>query len=336
MNPEDRLRQAFEARADRVEFAPDALGAIRERVGRRTHRRRALTVSFASLATGAAATVTAVVVSLVSCVPPEVTPPPPGTTSDPVPTMTTPHSGVIANLPVYFVGIDYGRAVLYREFHAQTLSEESLTMRIGAAVGIMLGGDAYDPDYRSFWPAGASVRGVELTDGVAVVDLSGTATNTVGAEQADLAVQQLVYTVTAVTAEQKVQLSGVRILLDGQPDEVLWGHVALGGKLTRAPGIEVQAPVWIISPQEGDTVPRTFDVHLSGSVFEATMALRIRNEAGAVVDERSVTLDNGPPARGEAHVSVTLAPGRYTLEGLDYSERDGSIVTLDSHAITVR
>jgi len=340
MTPEDVLRQAFEAQADRVEFAPDALGSIRTRVGRRTHQRRFLTMSLASLATAAAATATAVVVGLASCVPPDTDTAPlqPGAPSGPVvPTSPSvpPHSGVIARLPIYYIGVDRGRPVLFREFHSQTLSEESLTTRMVEAVGIMLDGDALDPNYASSWPASASVRSVELDGKVAVVDLAGAAVNGADPATARAAVQQLVWTVTAVAADRGTQLDGVRLLLDGKPVTTLWGNVNVSGTLTRASAIETLAQLWLISPQEGDTVPGTFDVHLDGAVWEATAVLRIRNAAGAVVDEKTVTLDIGAPSRGEAFVTVTLAPGRYTIEAFSRSAKDGSIVGLDNHAITV-
>ena len=295
-------------------------------------------MSLASLATAAAATATAVVVGLASCVPPDTAPLQPGAPSGPVvPTSPSvpPHSGVTARLPIYYIGVDRGRPVLFREFHTQTLSEESLTTRIHEAVGIMLDGDAFDPEYASSWPASASVRSVELDGKVAVVDLGGATVNGADPATARAAVQQLIWTVTGVAADRKAPLDGVRLLLDGKPVTTLWGSVNVSGTLTRADSMQTVALVWLISPQEGDTVSGTFDVHIDGAVPEATTTLRIRNAAGGIVEERTVTLNKGGPLRGEAHTSVTLAPGRYNLEAFYYSFEDGSVQALDGHAITV-
>ena len=88
-----------------------------------------------------------------------------------------------------------------------------------------------------------------------MVDLSGAATNSVDGEHAQMAVQQLVYTVTAVTADRGVQLSRRTAAPRRSPSE-LWGRVATGGDLTRAPALETLAPLWLISPQQGDIVGR--------------------------------------------------------------------------------
>ena len=48
-----------------------------------------------------------------------------------------------------------------------------------------------------------------------------------------------------------------------------------------------------------------------------------------------VLLDAGAPAQGEARVTVTLPPGRYTVEAYYVSEQDGSERGLDGHDITV-
>jgi len=295
-------------------------------------------MSLASLATAAAATATAVVVGLASCVPPDTAPLQPGAPSGPV-VPTSPsepaHSVLTAKLPAYYIGVDRGRPVLYREFRTEVLADGSLTDRIRVAVGVMLAGDPLDPNYTSSWPVGASVHSVELNGNVAVVDLGGASVNSVDPATARAAVQQLVWTVTAVAADHKAPVDGVRLLLDGKPVTTLWGSVNVSGTLTRADALQTQALVWLISPQEGDTVSGTFDVHIGGAVKEATATLRIRNAAGDVVQEKTVTLDKGAPSRGEAHTSVTLAPGRYTLEAFYYSLDDGSVQALDNHDITV-
>jgi hypothetical protein len=82
-------------------------------------------------------------------------------------------------------------------------------------------------------------------------------------------------------------------------------------------------------------VGRTFAVHIDGAVFEATVALRVRDADGSIIDEQAVTLDAGAPQRGEATVELTLPAGRYTLEALYYSPADGSEQAMDDHEITV-
>jgi spore germination protein GerM len=339
MNAEELLRRAFDAHTDRVQPSADALASIRHRIAQRSRLARRITMGLASLSSAAVVTVTAVLVGTASCAPvPTPTPPPPGaTTTGPSPTTPTtqPNVGAPDQVPIYYLGTARDRVVLYREFRTVTPADASLAARVAAAVREMLHNDPMDPQYTGAWPGGASVREVRVDGGAVTVDLGGVATNSVGAETAAMTVQQLVWTVTAVAADAGSPVDGVRLLIDGAAASELWGHVAVDDVLGRADSLETQAPVWLISPQQDEAVGRTFAVHLDGAVFEATVALRVRDATGTIVDEQSVTLDAGAPQRGEATVELTLAPGRYTLEALYYSPADGSEQALDDHEITV-
>jgi hypothetical protein len=59
-------------------------------------------------------------------------------------------------------------------------------------------------------------------------------------------------------------------------------------------------------------------------------------QGDVVIDERVLTLSIGAPARGEAKLTLTLAPGEYTLEAYTISAADGSVQHLDDHVVTVR
>lgn len=339
MNPEELLRRAFDTHAQRVQPSTDALLTIQRRISQRSRLTRRITVGLASISSAAVATVAAVVVGAVSCSPPTTTPPPPaGTTSPTVttsPTTTPPPAGTPDEVPVYYLGTARGRTMLYREFRTVTPADATLPARIAAAVREMLRDDPLDQDYFGAWPDSAMVRDVRIEGATAIVDLGGVATNSVGAETTAASLQQLVWTVTAAAADAGSPVDGVRLLIDGSTQGDLWGHVAIDGVLGRAPALDTQAPVWLISPQQDATVGRTFAVHVDGAVFEATIALRVRDSTGAVIDERSVTLSNGAPSRGQATVELTLSPGRYTLEALYYSPADGSEQAMDDHDITV-
>jgi hypothetical protein len=76
-------------------------------------------------------------------------------------------------------------------------------------------------------------------------------------------------------------------------------------------------------------------VNLAGIVFEATMRLRVRTDAGVVVIDQAVHLTGGAPAQGIAKVPLELAPGRYTIEGYVISEQDSGEHVYDSHQFTV-
>jgi Immunoglobulin-like domain of bacterial spore germination/Sporulation and spore germination len=318
MNP-DQLRDALEAEAARVEFGPDPLGAIRART--RLGSRRRLGLRLASFGGAVTVTVAAVVLGVVSCQPPLPAPLPPATTAPatPSPTPTT-AAAVAVTVPVYWVGPSAGRAVLYREFRQTTVPADTLEARIAAALRLALSGPPLDPDYATPWPAGATIRGVTVASGVSTVDLSVAAPS-------PIAVQQLVWTATAVAADRGASLIGVRLSVDGVPAPEV---------VKRADATQTLAALWLIAPQQGATVTGTVTVQLDGSVFEAAARLRVRDAGGRVVSDQPVLLSVGAPQRGQATVTLTLPAGNYTVEVYSVSLKDGSEQNLDGHRITVR
>ncbi|GAA4254978.1 GerMN domain-containing protein [Dactylosporangium darangshiense] len=331
--PEERLRAALRARADEVETSPDALPRIRMRTARA--RRRGGWAMIGAVAAVATAIAAGVVVFNDNR---SDRPPTPATSSTVVPdTSAVPSTSVgpgarPVNLPVYFARD--GR--LYREFRPATLAEDTDRGRIRAAVEMSLQGRAADPDYRTLWPAGVTVRGIGIDGATVTVDLGDVGSGPADDGPAALAVQQLVYTVSAVSTYTSIRKSdGVRILVDGAPVARLWGSADTAGVLHQAPMLDVQAPVWVIEPAQGAQVGKSFTVYLAGIVWEGTVNLRIRGDGGRVVYEKVVQLSVGAPALGEARVPVTLPPGRYTVESFYISPKDSSVQWVDDHEFSV-
>jgi hypothetical protein len=328
---EDVLRRVMEAEAAKVEVRPDALAAIRARTARRARWLPLGAIGFTA-ATATAATL--VVVALAARPPDDRTAPDPGAVTapatGPAPATSAPTRSVApapppqqssssagtstASLAIYYVGDDGGKRRLYREFH-RLPAGSTPAQKVRAAVGGMLAQEsAGDPDYTSAWPSGTAVRGVAVDGGTVTVDLSA-------APPDDVATQQLVWTVAAAVGGDPQ----VRLRHDGRDVRTL----------RKAPAIDTLGTLWLIEPQHGATVARTFEVHAAGTVFEATARLTVRM-GRTVVTEETLTLSAGPPARGEARITLTLAPGRYVLELYAHSAADGSVQHLDDHTVTVR
>jgi hypothetical protein len=330
---EDVLRRVLDAEAAKVQVRPDALATIRARTARRA---RWLPLGAIALTAATATAATLVVVALATRPAPDQTAPEPGavtapaTTAHPTPARSAPPTSAPAapppprsspsggtadvSLAVYYVGEDRGERRLYREFH-RLPAGSSPARKVRAAVTEMLAQEsAEDPDYSSAWPAGTGVRDVTVEGSTATVDLTA-------APPDDLAAQQLVWTVAAVLGGDPP----VRLLVDGRP----------AGTLRKAPALDTLAALWLIEPGHGATVARTFDVHAAGAVFEATARLTVR-KGRTVVTERTITLSAGGPARGEARITLTLAPGTYVLALYAISAADGSVEHLDDHTVTVR
>jgi len=266
----------------------------------------------------------------------------PPTASLPIGSASTPAGSapVEVTVPVYYLGEEriwrevdlqpVDRIRLYREFHQLTAVDGSDQAKTAAAITAMLdSGSPFDPDYSSGWPAAASLREVSIDGDVVTVDLGGAATNSVGAEAAQQAVQQLVWTATAASGK-----SGVRLLLDGKPVSELWGHVSVGGVLKRATPLDTIALVWLIDPQHGATVPSTFTVHVSGAPYESTMYLRVR-QGDRTVRQTFVNLA-GEDLFGEGKTTMTLPSGTYIIEAYGESAVGVGTTALDDHTITVR
>ncbi len=219
---------------------------------------------------------------------------------------------------------------LVREFHPLAAkTQTSVVEQVRAAATEMLTHNALDPDYANLWPNGARVANVTLAGNTATVDITGAASANLGSQAAEIAVQQLVWTVTAVP-----NIDAVTILLDGSPAAEIWGHVDLSKPLRRASALDTLAPVWLISPQHGDRVGREVTLHIAGIAFEATVHYEVR-VGTRIVKEGFVTLSKGAPEQGEAKQAVTLEPGDYVIAAYLVSPEDAEKEHLDDHAVSV-
>lgn len=328
---EDVLRRVMETEAAKVEVRPDALAAIRARTARRARWLPFGAIAFTA-ATATAATLVVValaarptpndaapdpggVTAPATTQPPATSAPPTSAPAVPPPTRSSPSAGTgTESLAIYYVADDGGKPRLYREFH-RLPADDSPAGKVRAAVtGMLAPESADDPDYTTPWPAGTAVRDVAVDGSRVTVDLTA-------APPDDIAAQQLVWTVAAAVGGDPQ----VRLRHDGRDVRTL----------RKAPALDTLGALWLIEPQQGATVARTFDVHAAGAVFEANALLTVRM-GRTVVTEKILTLSAGAPARGEARITLTLAPGTYVLELYAHSAEDGSVQHLDDHTVTVR
>jgi hypothetical protein len=245
-------------------------------------------------------------------------------------------------LPVYFVGDTPTGPRLFREFvPAPAGSVQDSSALLLAALDAAVRGDVSDPDYRSGWPGGVSVVRAGATgtsDGEVQVALA--ADTDLGARpagmsrpEAELAIQQLVYTAQAVIQDR----APVRFTAeDGAPLTRLLG-VEVGEAVREADAMQVQAPVWVISPQEGQEVGRNFVVEGRGAFFEANVSWQLLREDGTVAKEGFATAEECCTLASYAF-PVTAAPGTYVLRvyDADVSGGEGPGEQEDTKRITVR
>ncbi|QNE21714.1 hypothetical protein F1D05_32085 [Kribbella qitaiheensis] len=364
-NPDDQfdelMRRALSAEADRVE-PTDSLHEIQSRVRsqRKVVTRRPWVITAGAAAIGTAAAIGAFTMlgdDARNTGEPEVAGPPVGTTSSkataPATTLpsqaTVPPSAVPTEkasvakdsgtpepmvksraVSVYWLGKstgnDTGAGVrLYRTF-ARVSGRPALE-----AVRMMSSGKTEDPDYYSLWQD-ATPSSVTQADGVVTVDFKTLPQQKLEAGIAQVAVQQLVYTVQGALGDQSAQ---VRVTLQGRSGVTLFGQVDTRQAFSRAQAADVQALVWINSPTEGEAVSNLVTVDGIAATFEATVNWRASNPKTKQLVQGQTTTKQG---QGFSPFSFTtkLAPGRWQVDAYLISPQDGRITDLDSKTVSVR
>ena len=202
-----------------------------------------------------------------------------------------------------------------------------------------------DPDYRPAWPEGAFVDGVVRDDAIEV-EVSPTLAADLArepgpggmtADDAVLGIQQVVYTVQAVT-QQRLP---VRFLAGGEPMPRLVG-LDVSQTVSRAPDLDTLAPVSISDPAEGEQVSGSFLARGVADSFEATVPWEIRDTDGTVVSSGFATAegfgDRLYPWQVEVDVA-DLTPGRYTFVASTSDPSggaEGAGPTSDTRTVVVR
>lgn len=247
----------------------------------------------------------------------------------PSPPATAAATGEPRALPGYYVAETPRGPRLYREFHRVPTTDP-----VSDAVREMFRGPV-DPDYRTLWPAGTSLRApVTASGGVFTVDLSREALGpaALGTEAAELTVQQLVYTVQAAAGST----DPVLLLVEGEPVPELFGAVATAEPVRRADPYTVRSYVQVDNPTDGAAAGRTVTVSGEAAVFEATVLWEVLR-GGAVVQNGFTTSAEGQRFAPYSF-TVTLDPGEYVLRVVadDPSGGEGPPPPSDTKAITVR
>lgn len=287
---EPLLRELLNEVADDVE-PTDRLDAIRARTGRSSRRYW--------IPAGAALVAASVVGAFALGGGPSERPEAPGpagtTIASPSPSRPTPLPPELRAVAVYYVGDTPDGPRLYREF--RRVAGDPLTAAVAAAVGRASDDRPLaplDPDYSVPWPPGTSASARVVADQELIeVSLSGDVEGSLrdrgplSAEEAGLAVEQLVRTAQGVVQERLP----VRFLLYEQITDHVLG-VPTSEPLAQGPDLDVLARVSLGSPSEGQVVDNDEPLTVSGAgnSFEGNIVTWLERPDGSEVIGQTPTI----------------------------------------------
>lgn len=182
---------------------------------------------------------------------------------------------------VYFVGDTSAGPRLFREFRPTVdgpSPEEAVEeLRRGP----------WDPDYRSFFPADAALTGVDVREGVINVTVEAWVHDrpaAMTAPQAELALQQVIYSVQAGAGEPLP----VQFRIGRNPTDTVFG-VPTSEPMVSAPQLDVLSLVSISDPVESLQVRDSFVARGAASSFEGNVPWELRDADDSVVRSGQAT-----------------------------------------------
>jgi hypothetical protein len=173
-------------------------------------------------------------------------------------------------------------------------------------------------------PAETRLLGIEISDGLATVDLSGDFASGGGTFSLRGRLAQVVYTVTQFRSVDRVAFR-----LDGEAVTVFSSE----GILLRKPATRATyrddflPPIFVDRPAWGGALPSPGRVTGLANVFEAQFRVAILDRRGRVLVDRPVlaTAGTGSWGRFDVTLSYDVSTAQWgTLRVWDPSERDGS------------
>lgn len=255
--------------------------------------------------------------------------PSPSESSKPESSESGSSGGTSSAVPVYYLGGTGSGVRLFREFHRVQGD------RLAAALDLAFRDSADDPDYRSGWPQGTTVRSAGADRRTLTVDLSGPdlAKRPAGTSRAEArqALNALVFTADGVTQSN----TPVAFRIDGAPAKTVLG-VKVGPALARANPDKVKSPVSVFSPAQGATVAAPVRVTGEAATFEANVVWELMQ--GDKVVKHGFTTAKQCCTLSPYSFTVKAPPGSYTLVVHDTDDSGGNGVgtSKDTKEITVR
>ena len=181
-------------------------------------------------------------------------------------------------------------------------------------------------------PVGTQVLDIDISDGVATVDLNATFQRGGGSLSMSLRVAQVVFTLT-----QFDTVDTVDIRIDGSAVDGIGGEGIPASGLDRT-DFEDQSPAILVeSPTPGSDVSPSFTVSGTSNTFEATYQWAVLDDSDEVLQEDFGTATSGTGTRGTFSFDVDLGghSGSVTVKVFELSAETGREVNVVEVPITV-
>ncbi len=181
-------------------------------------------------------------------------------------------------------------------------------------------------------PAGTEVLDLDISGGVATVDLNAAFQSGGGSLSMSLRVAQVVFTLT-----QFDTVDAVDIRIDGDAVDGIGGEGVPSTGLDRS-DFEDQSPAILVeSPTPGDEVAGSFTVSGTSNTSEATYQWAVLDDEDEILEQDFGTATSGTGTRGTFSFDVDLGDhtGLVTVKVYESSAEDGSEINVVEVPVTV-
>ncbi|MFN2526519.1 MAG: Gmad2 immunoglobulin-like domain-containing protein [Actinomycetota bacterium] len=183
-------------------------------------------------------------------------------------------------------------------------------------------------------PSGTRLLGLDIDDGLATVDVTREFESGGGSLSVRMRVAQLVYTLA-----QFPSVDGVVLQIEGEQKASISGEGIPTDRPLRPKDFEDLFPaITVAGPRIGESVGNPVLIQGTANVFEATVSIRIRDAAGAIIAETFTTATCGTGCRGdyEARVRYQVSETQEgVIEVFESSAEDGSVTKLVRIPVTL-
>lgn len=238
-------------------------------------------------------------------------------------------AGIAYSAPIYYVAPGTASLpwLLTRDFVPTTIAEDTPTRKAERALAVLVQGalpDGTALPYQGLatpWQPGTT-GSVTVTPAEIQVRLERAGQPGLTVEQQRIAVQSIVWTVTAAVQDNKpvrIEVTGGGPIFESKPAGVYKRPAETWRDL---------APIWITAPSRWAPAPAGQPVVAKGqaTVFEANVSWQLQRADGSAVRSGTVMASVGAPERGEWSVDLGALPaGDYVLRAWEVSMKDGAV-----------